>query len=611
MQEAASSSDRVRYVGSRHANIDYHDGQLPPAVGVRVSQVLRANRAHPQWAEGHGWTYNHAPMLAWWEDRFYLSWLSNPVGEHTGPGQTLLTSSADGVHWDPPAVLFPPCTVPEGVYRGDPATPLPKGAQAVMHQRMGFYRSPQGRLLALGFYGISPHPLVFPNDGRGIGRVVREIRGPAQWGPIYCIRYNRHAGWNASNGPWPLYTESEDPGFVQACEALLATPLVTMQWWEEDRSQDGFYALPGYQAPSVYHAADGRAVALFKWSHTAVSADEGTSWSPVLREPSLVMAGAKVWGQRTSDGRYALVYNPSTHGIHRWPLALVSGEDGYTFDGLLRVIGEVPPRRYAGLFKDHGPQYVRGIAEGNGEPPDGALWLTCSMNKEDIWVARVPVPIQSEVPLPIVDTFADLEPGSLPPLWNLYAPLWAPVAVAATPGGDGRCLALSDWDPADHAVAERVFTPTAALRVSLRVMLAEAGQAPLQVALASAEGEEPLRLILSAEGGVQAVEAGVPRPLGRCPVGQWLDLEMVLDLEARRCRLALTGQGIEREAALDTWVPQVARLVLRTGARRRYPTPDAPTDADGDLPDAEEPVARSTWLVGQVRIAALEGEPGS
>ena len=43
-----------------------------------------------------GWTYNHQPYLAYWRDRFYLQYLSTPVGEHLPPGRTLLMTSDDG-----------------------------------------------------------------------------------------------------------------------------------------------------------------------------------------------------------------------------------------------------------------------------------------------------------------------------------------------------------------------------------------------------------------------------------------------------------------------------------------------------------------------------------
>lgn len=52
--------------------------------------------------------------------------------------------------------------------------------------------------------------------------------------------------------------------------------------------------------------------------------------------------------------------------------------------------------RYGGNYKSHGPQYVRGIQEGNGIPEDGDLWLSYSVNKEDMWVSRIQVPVQLE-----------------------------------------------------------------------------------------------------------------------------------------------------------------------------------------------------------------------
>ena len=59
-----TGGDIVHYSGHTLSNPDYHHGQLVPAVGVHSRQVLRANREHPELAEGSGFTYNHAPMLA-------------------------------------------------------------------------------------------------------------------------------------------------------------------------------------------------------------------------------------------------------------------------------------------------------------------------------------------------------------------------------------------------------------------------------------------------------------------------------------------------------------------------------------------------------------------
>ena len=44
----AHSQDTVRYTGNTLVNVDYHHGQLAPAVGVHNIQVFRANREHPE-----------------------------------------------------------------------------------------------------------------------------------------------------------------------------------------------------------------------------------------------------------------------------------------------------------------------------------------------------------------------------------------------------------------------------------------------------------------------------------------------------------------------------------------------------------------------------------
>src|SRR5882672_544827 len=93
---ASQAQDTIRYTGNTLSNVDYHHGQLSPAIGVHNIQTLRANRAS---SGTNNWTYNHAPMLAYWNNQFYLEYLSNPVGEHVAPGRTLLQTSKNGYDW--------------------------------------------------------------------------------------------------------------------------------------------------------------------------------------------------------------------------------------------------------------------------------------------------------------------------------------------------------------------------------------------------------------------------------------------------------------------------------------------------------------------------------
>ena len=90
------AQEKIHYSGKTMANPDYHDGQLSPVVGVHNIQVMRANRQHPDASNCNGWTYNHQPMLAYWNGKFYLQYLSGEVGEHIPPSQTFLQTSTDG-----------------------------------------------------------------------------------------------------------------------------------------------------------------------------------------------------------------------------------------------------------------------------------------------------------------------------------------------------------------------------------------------------------------------------------------------------------------------------------------------------------------------------------
>ncbi|UCE04396.1 MAG: hypothetical protein JSW07_12255, partial [bacterium] len=229
----ASAKEPVKYIGKDQPDKRFHHGGLPHAVGVHRYQAFRANRSYPPEGGMVGYTYNHAPMLCYWNGTFYLQYLNNLKEEHNPLGTTLILISKNGRDWTNPQVLFPIYLLPEIYYQ---EFHVPEGMPSVMHQRMGFCDAQNGRLLTIGFYSYCPTPRVGPNLGQGLGRVVREIYKDGNLGPIYFIRYNRHAGWNETNTKYPFYKTSPDKGFIDACDALLADELMTLQWWEMDRA---------------------------------------------------------------------------------------------------------------------------------------------------------------------------------------------------------------------------------------------------------------------------------------------------------------------------------------------------------------------------------------
>ena len=594
LAQTGSEHEPVRYVGGVSIDLAQHEGRLRPAIGVANYQTFRANRTHPDRADGYGWTYNHAPMLAYWNDMFYQEYLSNPVDEHIAPGHTLVLTSRDGRNWSRPTVVFP-------AYQPPPGTPMPKGYNGyMMHQRMGFYVAPNGRLLVLGFYGHAEDPF----GKGGIGRVVREAYKDGTYGPIHFIRYSSHANWNESNTSYPLYTRSADRGFIEACEALLADRLMTLQWWDEDRGLDGFYSVKkAGQALSFYHRKDGKVVALWKWSLCALSADEGESFSTPVKVPTLTMDGAKIWGQRTADGRYALVYNPVADSDRRYPLAIVTGEDGVIFDTMLLVHGEVPPRRFFGRWKDFGPQYVRGIEEGNGSPPRDAMWITYSVNKEDMWVSRIPVPVRYRVDGPVADNFDNMDTGGHVTDWNIYSPLWAPVRVVDFPSAGSKSLELRDEDPHDYARAVRVFQEGTKPEISCRVLARQSDTGLLDIEVVDRYGNRPVRIRFCDDGRMRAVDGSGLVDLQAYKPNIWYKLDITVDATPfGHYDVSIDGRKVLANASLAEAVLSVERLSFRTGPYRDQPTRETDSDRPHEpLPGADESAPLAVFNVKDVR----------
>lgn len=593
-----SAQDTVRYTGSSLSNIDYHHGQLSPAMGVHNIQVLRANRADHSAVSGFGWTYNHAPMLCYWNNRFYLEYLSNPVGEHVPPGQSLLMTSKDGYQWSSPAIVFPPYPIPDGTVK-EGKKDTAKNALAVMHQRIGFYVSAGNRLLVQGFYGIVLGQKDDPNDGNGIGRVVREVKNDGTYGPVYFIRYN-HA-FNEKNTAYPFYKTSGDKGFVAACDELLSKPLMMQQWVEEADRNDPLIPLKkDFKAFNYYHLADGRTVGLWKYALTSISKDGGKNWQyNPLRAPGFVNANAKIWGQKTSDGKYITVYNPSEF---RWPLAVSVSKNGLDYTNLLLVNGEITSLRYGGAYKSYGPQYVRGIQEGEGVPPDNNAWVTYSMNKEDIWVSKIPVPVKDKEIQPVNDVFAAMKTGEELNNWNLYSPLWCKTEMDKS--NQEKVLALHDSDPFDFAKAERLFPETQKLSLEFAVTPKQNQNGVLEIELTDKKGIPCLRISLDSTGSVLTRQGYRNKSLGKYAAGEMLKCKLELNTGTRFYELSINGAKPSVNLCFAP-VESVDRIVFRTGAIRRFPNADTPTDQDYDLPGADAKAREAVYLIHYVKTKSL------
>jgi hypothetical protein len=357
------------------------------------------------------------------------------------------------------------------------------------------------------------------------------------------------------------------------------------------------------------------------WKNNYMTVSTGSEWTPAsVPNPAQVKSfrwhpGAKVWGERTSDGRSAIIGCASNgDGQRRWPLAAAVSENGLDFNTPFLVIaGDMPPQRYEndpGDDKNCGPQYVRGISPGNGDPPGTDLWLTYSMNKEDIWVASVPIPIVGHVTNDVQDDFQAQSPGCRVAGWNTYGPQWARVAIVGE--GTNRFVRLEDRDPYDYASVMRVFPQNSLAYLSFQVRARQTTttSAPLEIDVVSSNGTRAVAIALN--GGKITAWNGTTEEenVRQYPANEWISLELVVDGQRQAYTLRVEGVDVFKNASFREATATVERLVFRTGefrlrdfTRRRHTEPFLTTR----LPNADVPEPLRQFDIDNVTLATGRG----
>jgi hypothetical protein len=455
---------------------------------------------------------------------------------------------------------------------------------------MGFYVAPNGRFLTMGFYGS--------HNGHGVGRVVREIYENDELGPIYFIKLNDN--WTGEV-KYPLYTESSDREFVKACDAFLNDKVRRMQWWEEHRfskDRDEFFRVPWLntnrenepgQAFCFYTLPDSTVIGFFKGRWVTTSTDNGDTWTTPVQCNTLTYKGAKIWGQRLDNGRYALVYNP-TGSMARHPLSVASSDDGIHYDHLLNVHIEVPPKRFWGDQKRPGPQYTRGIIEGNGNPPGDDLWVVYSVSKEDMWISRIPVPIRGEVDGPVHDNFNEMEMGGVVKDWNIYSPRWCPVEITRSPTGPEKVLMLKDFDPYDYAKAVRVFQKADKARIQFQLFI-ESNPEILAIEVVSATGARCIQTELDTKGNLRAKNGNESLSvLSGLEPGKWISVEYDINAKKNQYALIIDGRTVAEKLRFSA-DDRPERIVFRTGEYRMTDDVQKYKSGDQKIPGWDEPGA--------------------
>lgn len=588
--QSAASAELPRYSGGVVGNAEYaHDGKLRWAVGVQSYQVIRSVPSNASLTDGYDAIWRHQQYIAYWGGYFWTM--------HDGGG-THIAWSPNGYDWSPARSA-------QG-FRGDSG-----------HHRMGFYAASNGRFLGSLRVGVR-------KGGPG-NRLVQEIFGPGSFGDVYSIKVD--AAGPFPDKTWPDYTTSTDPGFIAACDELRNNRLYVQQWQEEDNTDPNFYTIGDssgteWKAFNWYRRPDNRIVGTWKGVYHAVS--NGSDWTRGnVSTPQLVTSfgynrSSKSWGQRTEDGRYAMVGNTpgDRDETRRWPLAVTTSADGKNFNSPhLVVMGELPIQRYenaAGDDKNSGPQYVRGITPGNGDPPGTDMWLVYSMNKEDIWVSRVPTPIVGRVTSDIDEDFQAQAPGLYIRDWNTYSAQWAPASIVEE--GANRLLRLEDRDPYDYATATRVFPESTVTRLSFQVRPQQANASTqLEIDVVGGNGDRAVALAFDPSSGqIRAYNGSNQRSVAAYSAGSWVTVDLDVFGDSRRYNLRINGNSVLSNAAFLESTPTVERLVFRTGAFRlrdmtRRPYQDGQWLTDR-LPNADVPLTAAQYDLDNVSIRAGSGD---
>jgi hypothetical protein len=409
-------------------------------------------------------------------------------------------------------------------------------------------------------------------------------------GPIHFIRYS--PGFNEQNTDYPFYKQSKDKGFVEACDELLADPLMVQQWAEENRGDAILPLNRPLQAFCYYPLADGRLVAMWKNWLTSFSSDGGKTWGEVYAAPGFFTGTAKEWGQRLSDGTFAVVYNPSKF---RWPMAICLSRDGLTYDNMYNVHGDISPMRYTGNEKSYGPQYLRGIMPGNGVVPDNNMWLTYSVNKEDIWTMRVTVPVQTAAAAPINEDLSKYTKVGELTRWNVYSPVWAPVTVDKAPNGQ-NALHLADQDPYDYAKVEHLFPDSKKFAVEFSVIPAQNDKGLLHIELQNEVGLPAIRILFTENGVIQAKRGAKFADLAKYAPNEKYDIRIEADATTMTYRVSVNG-GRPSNQAFYAPMQSFSRVVFRTGETNKIPTTDNSAYEDYVLDKGGVPVPRADFYI--------------
>lgn len=352
-------------------------------------------------------TYNHAPMLDFHYSQFLLSFKNSPSDEDA-PGQRILyVQSLDGQNWTVPSILFPNMSTN--------SFPVHLFAEPPLHINGNLYAAASPIQFCL-------YPTPFPTVLL-LRKVI--VPGVGLLGPVFWASNTVPKGYEETTFLNNILTLNQTDSTTQNDIATLNNTLLVpcgpdcgegeykceavMNGYQDVNIPMNISGMQNeethYIVPGTYQTDDQIDVLLYRntnkklWFSVRNNGIDG-NWSYPL-ETNLPDDVSNINSGMFDDGTVYLVSNLMPNPAGRDPLFVTVTYDGWSFN-TTRVVAACnmteftsPDQpnacvmRYPGKYKGPGAQYPQAVAI-TAYGYEG-LWVTFSMNKEDIWIARVPL----------------------------------------------------------------------------------------------------------------------------------------------------------------------------------------------------------------------------
>jgi len=181
--------------------------------------------------------------------------------------------------------------------------------------------------------------------------------------------------------------------------------------------------------------------------------------------------------------------------------------------------------------------------------------------------------------------------------WNIYSPLWAPVAIEKM-ADSTKVLSLKDWDRFDYAKAERLVPSSKKLLAEFSIVALQNNHGNLDIEFQDAKGTPGIRLSFDSVGAFTTKAGYRNKNIMQYKPGETYKIAVELDTDTRFFSVTINDKKELPGALFFAPLDAVERIVFRTGDTRRFPDADTPTDPMYEaLPHAGEAVQKAGFLI--------------